>query len=176
MISHFFASSSIALEIQMRLKLKLCYLPCNNTRFESSRRVRSCEKISQVALAAFPMTSFLTQRIWFEQTHAIFIYYFSNSFVAAAFYVCFSFPFYSLNSYRKSFFLYYELYAFPFFNLFFMYRGKFFETFFILLLAASSNLRRKEDSKCSLDQVHFHTFFITKFLGNFSVLTSLLSF
>lgn len=115
------------------------------------------------------MTSFLTQRIWFEQTHAIFIYYFSNSFVAAAFYVCFSFPFYSLNSYRKSFFLYYELYAFPFFNLFFMYRGKFFETFFILLLAASSNLRRKEDSKCSLDQVHFHTFFITKFLSSYEL-------
>lgn len=43
---------------------------------------------------------------------------------------------------------------------------KLFSSFFLL---HPQILRRKEDSKCSLDQVHFHTFFITKFLSSYEL-------
>lgn len=110
MIFHFFASSSIALGIQMQEMSKLCYLPSNNTliRESSSRRVRICEKISQVALAAFPMASFLTQRNWFW-TKSCNIYLLFFLIVLSLLPFMFAFPslfLFTLYSYRKSFFLY----------------------------------------------------------------------
>lgn len=61
MIFHFCASSSTALGIQTyEWSWNYVIYLAITLEFESSRRVSSCEKISQVALAAFPRISFLT--------------------------------------------------------------------------------------------------------------------
>lgn len=128
-------------------------------------------------LPHFPGFRFDFWRIWFERTHAIFIYYFSNSFVAAAFYVCFSFLLYSLNSYRKSFLLYYKLYAFPFFNLFLMYRGNFsFGNFFH---PSSCCILKSQISEGRRIQYFFHVEFnlhLALYEGKINFFSKLLNF